>query len=97
VIKQAVNRYSAVDNLNLVVAGLLNLDLSEKTFDFAFIAGNGDLHLLQDIQAVETAFQSLREHLRPDGCLALELTLPSKKSWSYPKTVFHSRVPRYTD
>ena len=96
-IEEGKKRYGAVNGLELIVADLLALDLEERQFDFAFIAGNGDLHLLQSIEDVRSAFLSLRKHMRAGGCLVLELILPSKESWSYPKRIFHPRVPNYTD
>ncbi|MCL2408729.1 MAG: class I SAM-dependent methyltransferase [Oscillospiraceae bacterium] len=90
-------RYGATIGLELVVGDIFELDLHRKDFDFAFIAGNGDLYLLQSVEDVEKAFISIHKHLRPGACLSLELSLPSKKSWSYPKKVFHPRVPNYTD
>ena len=86
-----------MDRLTLAVADILTLELNNKDFDFVIMAGNGDLHLLQSIHHVKTAFQSIRKHMRTGGCLVLELTLPSDESWSYPKKVFHPRVPNYTD
>ena len=96
-IAEGKKRYGEVDGLNLVTADLLKLDLGEKDIDFAFIAGNGDLHLLGAIQDVEKAFNSLNNHLRRGGGLALELILPQCESRSYPKRVFHPRVPNYAD
>jgi SAM-dependent methyltransferase len=96
-IAEGKKRYGRVAALNLAVADLTGLDLHEKAFDFAFVAGNGDLHLLLTLQVIEKAFLSLHKHIRAGGCLALELTLPGRKSLSYPKKVFHPRVPHYTD
>jgi SAM-dependent methyltransferase len=96
-ISEGKKRYGKIDGLKLVEADLLDLDLDEKDFDFAFIAGNGDLHLLQSVRAVERALRSVRSHLRPGGCLALELTLPAGESFSYPKRAFQPRVPGYSD
>jgi ubiquinone/menaquinone biosynthesis C-methylase UbiE len=96
-IVEGVKRYGSVRGLTLVVADITTLDLTDKNFDFAFIAGHGDLHLLPKIETVEKAFRSLYSHLRSGGFLALELTLPSTESWSYPKREFQPRVPNYTD
>ena len=96
-IEEGKKRYGAVSGLELIAADLLKLDLCDKNFDFTFIAGNGDLHLLQNIQDVEKAFTSLYKHMRLGGCLVLELGLPSNESWSYPKKTFHPRVPNYID
>ncbi|MDR3149467.1 MAG: class I SAM-dependent methyltransferase [Oscillospiraceae bacterium] len=96
-IAEGKRRYGEVKNLELVVADLTDLDLNEKEFDFAFIAGNGDLHLLQSAQMVGRAFLSIQKHLRTGGCLTMELTLPERESWSYPKKMFHPRVPNYAD
>jgi SAM-dependent methyltransferase len=95
-IAEGKKRYGSVQGLNLVVADITTLDLTDKNYDFTFIAGNGDLHLLPNIDTVETAFRSLYSHLRDGGCLALELTLPSTQSWRYPKREFQPRVPNYT-
>lgn len=90
-------RYGTVNGLTLVTANILELNLCKKDFDFVFVAGNGDLHLLQSIEDIEKAFISIYNHMKMGACLSLELTLPSKESWSSPKTVFHPRVPNYTD
>jgi SAM-dependent methyltransferase len=90
-------RYGGVDGLKIITADLLNLNLDDKGFDFTYIAGYGDLHLFQSAEDIEKVFISLHKHLRSGGCLALEATLPSDKSWSYPKKIFHPRVPNYTD
>ena len=96
-IDEGKKRYGAVTGLELIVADLTELDLREKGFDFAFIAGYGDFHLLQTLRMVEKALLSLYKHLRKGGCLALELDLPTGKSASWPKKTFHPRVPNYTD
>ena len=83
--------------LKLEVADITDLHLEKQDFDFALIAGNGDLHLLPNIDAVEKAFANMAKHLRPGGALVLELTLPGDTSWHSPKRVFHPRVPGYTD
>lgn len=84
-------------HLRLLVADITDLHLHRNDFDFAFIAGNGDLHLLPSIAEVEKAFCEIGKHLRPGGGLALELSLPGQESWHSPKRVFHPRVPGYTD
>jgi SAM-dependent methyltransferase len=76
---------------------LTAFDFSKKDFDFAIIAGYGDLHLLPTLELVEKAFTALYRHIRPGGCLALELTLPAKESYRSPRKRFDPRVPRYTD
>ena len=96
-ITEGNKRYGAVNDLKLAVADLLSLNLDKKDFDFTFIAGNGDLHLLQNIEDVEKALRSLHRHLRGGGCLALELTLPGRESWQSPPRVFHPRKPNYAD
>ena len=96
-IVEGKKRFGSTKSLELLVADLLTLDLAEKNFDFAFLAGNGDLHLIQPIENVKKALLSIRKHMRTGACLVLELTLPTKESWSYPKTVFHPRVPNHTD
>jgi len=96
-IAEGKKRYGAVNGLNLVVADLLDLNLNEYNFDFIFIAGYGDLHLLLSMKDIERALLSLHKHIRKGGCLALELTLPLKESWCSPKKIFHPRVPNYID
>lgn len=96
-IAEGKKRYSSASGLSLIVADILDLNLQEKNFDFAFIAGNDDLNLLQTIQEVEQAFLSISKHMRIGACLVLELTLPFGDSWSYPKKIFHPRVPNHTD
>jgi len=96
-IAEGKKRYGHISSLNLMVGDILDLNLPVKNFDFAFISGNGDLHLLPSINAVETAFLQIGKHMRAGGCLALELTLPQSESWSWPKRIFHPRVPNYKD
>jgi ubiquinone/menaquinone biosynthesis C-methylase UbiE len=96
-IAEGSKRYGSVPGLQLLIADITALDLPEKNFDFTFLAGYGDIHLLPDRKAIEKAFQSLHAHLRVGGCLALELTLPAAQSWSSPKRAFQPRVPHYTD
>jgi len=96
-IAEGKKRFGDISGLTLVVADMLKLDLCRKDFDFVFIAGHGDLHLLQSLEHVEKAFLSLQKHMRAGACLALELTLPAKESWSHPKKIFHPRVPNYSD
>ena len=96
-IDEGIKRYGTVHGLRLLTADILALELDDNNFDFAVIAGNGDLHLLNSIQDVKAAFISIRKHMRTGGCFALELTLPSKESQHFPKRVFHPRVPNYTD
>ena len=96
-IAQGQCRHGDVRGLHLAVADLLALDLPQKDFDFVYIGGSGDLHLLMSLENVEKAFRSLHKHMRPGACLYLELTLPGETSNSSPKQTFHPRVPRYTD
>jgi len=96
-IAEGKKRYGTVTRLKLVVADLLDLHLNEQHFDFVFISGCGDLSLILSIKNIEKAFISIHKHIRKGGCLALELTLPPKESWSFPKKIFHPRVPNYTD
>jgi len=96
-IDEGKKRYGLVKGLQLVVADIIDLDLNNKHFDFVFIAGYGDLHLLLSIKDIERTFISLYKHIRIGGCLVLELTLPPKNSWSSPKQIYHPRVPNYTD
>jgi len=96
-IAEGKKRYGDISSLNLVVGDICDLRLPKKDFDFTFISGNGDLHLLPSVKEVETAFLQMSKHIRPGGCFALELTLPSAESWSSPKRIFHPRVPNYTD
>ena len=96
-IVEGKKRYGNVKELRLTIADLLNLDLKDKHFDFVFIAGSGDLHLLQSIHDVEKALVSLRNHMKTGSCLVLELSLPSSESWISPMRMFHPRVPNYTD
>ena len=96
-IEEGKKRYGSIGSFELVVADILDLNLQIKNFDFSFIAGNGDLHLLKSTKEVETAFISICSHMRAGSGLALELTLPGKESWSYPKSILHPRVANYTD
>jgi SAM-dependent methyltransferase len=96
-IAEGQKRYGSVLGFNLVVADITTLNLKDKNYDCIFVAGYGDLHLLLNIETVEKAFCSIYSHLRDGGCLALELTLPSAESWSYPKQEFQPRVPKFTD
>jgi len=96
-VEEGQKRYGATTGLELVVADIFALDYFKKDFDFAFIAGNGDLHLFQSAEEVKQAFLSLCNHMRTGACLSLELSLPAKESWSHPKQIFHPRVPNYTD
>jgi len=96
-IAEGKKRFGHIPGLQLITADILDLSLPRADFDFAYIAGNGDLHLLSSIADVESAFLQLHRHLRPGGCLALELTMPFVDSWSSPRQIFHPRVPGYTD
>ena len=96
-IAEGKKRFSSISGLELVIADILNLDLNINDIDFSFIAGNGDLHLLQTVKDIELAFTSLHKHIRTGGCLALEITLPPNESYNYPKKIFHPRITNYSD
>ena len=49
---------------------------SEKRFDLIFVAGNSFQHLMTD-EDISASFNSIREHLTPNGRLLIEMFNPS--------------------
>jgi len=58
--------------LRLIKEDMRNFDLGEKDFDFAFIAFNTFLHLLNHEEEIN-CLHRIHEHLRPKGGLAIDV------------------------
>jgi ubiquinone/menaquinone biosynthesis C-methylase UbiE len=56
-IAEGKKRYGSVRALTLVVADITTHNLTDKNYDFAFVAGYGDLHLLPNIETADKAFR----------------------------------------
>ena len=86
-IAEGQRRFGHLNKLEFIQANVLDFDLSEKQYDYAFI-GSTDLHHLQSLEAVEEMLSNIAAHLRQGGGLGLELWYPSTKSWHSPPRRF---------
>ena len=88
-VEEGLKRYGDIPDLKFIQSDVCDFNLSEKSYDFAFV-GTTDLHHLQTIDDIRKALNCIYQHLRSEGGLGLELWYPSKESWKSPKRVFHS-------
>jgi len=70
------------------------IEFNIEPVDFVFLL---DLQHLLEIDDIKNAFISINKHIRKGGCLAVELGLPSSKSYSWLNEIYHPRKINYTE
>jgi ubiquinone/menaquinone biosynthesis C-methylase UbiE len=94
-VSEGNKRFGGIKNLKLLHGDIRNFSFSIEPVDYVFI--KGDINHLLNIIDIKNAFQSINKHMRKGGCIVIELELPTKKSYSWSKEIYHPRKIKHTD
>ena len=87
-------RYGGIKNLNIIYGDIRNFDFNINTIDFTYII---DLCHLLNISDIQKAFDSINKHLRKNGCMVIEIGLPTKEPYDWSNETYHPKKPTYKD
>jgi hypothetical protein len=94
-VNEGNKRFGKINNLKILYGDIRDFRFEIDPVDFVFI--KWDLNDLLRINDVKNAFVSINKHMRSGACFVIELELPSKEPYSWPRETYYPRVKNHID